>query len=215
MPTAEAHVPTDRPGRYLAQLCKHFSNKGRHLDHRPRAHQGGGPDARRRPPDFDPAQIQVEWSGSRGTVTLPWGRCTLQASEGLLTLRVEAADAEDLRKLQDLLAGHLGRFGRRDELWVDWQQSTTTDASPASPATLDTGAVRTRPARRRHLAWAGLAVLVVVIACLHLGLAGALLSAPGWTAWAVGAVLVMIVAKLVAVVFLGRHMHRRSRRRAG
>ena len=38
MLTAEAHIPTDRPSRYLAQLCKHFANKGRHLGHRPRTH---------------------------------------------------------------------------------------------------------------------------------------------------------------------------------
>jgi hypothetical protein len=35
---AEAHVETERPSRYLVQLCKHFENKGRHLTHRPRNH---------------------------------------------------------------------------------------------------------------------------------------------------------------------------------
>jgi hypothetical protein len=31
MLTAEARVQTDRPGRYLTQLCQHLSNRGRHL----------------------------------------------------------------------------------------------------------------------------------------------------------------------------------------
>ena len=31
MLTAEARVETDRPGRYLTQLCQHLSNRGRHL----------------------------------------------------------------------------------------------------------------------------------------------------------------------------------------
>ncbi|MGW0840961.1 DUF2218 domain-containing protein [Streptomyces sp. NPDC002787] len=28
MPIAEARVETERPSRYLVQLCKHFSDKG-------------------------------------------------------------------------------------------------------------------------------------------------------------------------------------------
>ena len=31
MVIAEARVETDRPARYLAQLCQHLGNKGRHL----------------------------------------------------------------------------------------------------------------------------------------------------------------------------------------
>jgi hypothetical protein len=35
--SSEAHVETDRPSRYLGQLCRHFNHKGRHLSHRPQA----------------------------------------------------------------------------------------------------------------------------------------------------------------------------------
>ena len=31
MLTAEARVETDRPGRYLTPLCRHLSNRDRHL----------------------------------------------------------------------------------------------------------------------------------------------------------------------------------------
>ena len=42
MPTAEAHVQTEHPSRYLAQLCKHARQVHR-LRHRPPTHDGGDP----------------------------------------------------------------------------------------------------------------------------------------------------------------------------
>jgi hypothetical protein len=41
MLTAEAQVETERPGRYLVQLCRHASQMGQHLRQRPRTHDGG------------------------------------------------------------------------------------------------------------------------------------------------------------------------------
>ncbi|WP_328891022.1 DUF2218 domain-containing protein [Streptomyces sp. NBC_00316] len=126
MPIAEARIPTDRPGRYLVQLCKHFSNKGRHLGPGARSHHGGDvtpPAGTHTPPELTPDRIDVEWSDTRGVVSLPWGRCTLDAAPEVLMLRAEADDEQGLRRLQDLLETHIGRFGRRDELRVDWRQS--------------------------------------------------------------------------------------------
>src|ERR671930_572498 len=40
----------------------------------------------------------------------------------LTTTALQAADDEHLQRLQDVLAGHLGRFGRRDRLKVTWQR---------------------------------------------------------------------------------------------
>ncbi|MFD4501395.1 DUF2218 domain-containing protein [Streptomyces sp. NPDC058457] len=207
MPIAEAHVTTDRPSRYLVQLCKHFSNKGRHLGHRPRSHHTGADEtasaARHKPLDIAPDQIRVEWSDTHGRVTLPTGECELRAAEGELFLRFEADTDEDLRTLQDLLTMHVGRFGRRDELRVEWHESTGVDLpSPAGPAS-------TRPSR---LGWAALATLVAV--AVHLGLADALLTVSDWTSWVIGTVLVVILIKLAAVLVVGRRLHRRGRRRA-
>ncbi|MEW1773388.1 DUF2218 domain-containing protein [Streptomyces sp. NPDC086777] len=210
MPIAEAHVPTDRPSRYLVQLCKHFSNKGRHLGHRPRSHHTGTDEtasaACHKPLDIAPDQIRVEWSDTHGRVTLPTGECELRAAERELVLRVETDTDEDLRRLQDLLTMHIGRFGRRDELRVEWRESTVM-ADPPSP----TGPAS---ARRSRLGWAGLAALVAVAVAVHLGLADALLTASGWTSWVLGAVLVVIVTKLAAVLVVGRRLRRRGRRRA-
>jgi hypothetical protein len=63
----------------------------------------------------------VECSGTEGTVSLNWGQWTLRASSGLLAVRVEAADEESLRRIQDLLTARLEKFGRREHLTVSWR----------------------------------------------------------------------------------------------
>ena len=45
----------------------------------------------------------------------------MQAFPGRLTVRAEAADQESLRRIQDLLTSRLLKFGRRENLTVDWQ----------------------------------------------------------------------------------------------
>jgi hypothetical protein len=125
MPTAEAHVETDRPSRYLRQLCKHFANQGRHLDHRPRTHDAQSHTAAENHTSAEtrPDQIHVDWTDTDGTVRLPWGTCTLEAVPGELTLRAQSPDEEGLRRLQDLVTTHVRRFSGRDPLRVDWQRS--------------------------------------------------------------------------------------------
>ncbi|WP_328675368.1 DUF2218 domain-containing protein [Streptomyces sp. NBC_00343] len=126
MLTAEARIPTDRPSRYLVQLCKHFDNKGRHLTHRPRAHTL---------PELRPDQIQAEWTDSDGTLRLPWGQCTLRALPGTLRVHIEADDQENLDRLQDLVSTHISRFSRRDPLRVEWQSpGADVDAPPGEQA---------------------------------------------------------------------------------
>lgn len=112
MPAAEARVQTSRPSRYLVQLCQHFSHKGRFLGHR-------------RPAFLTPDLMSVEWSENHGTVSFGWGQCTMQADPDTLILRAEAGDEEDLQRVQDVVARHLARFGRRDHLAVSWQRPGT------------------------------------------------------------------------------------------
>jgi hypothetical protein len=122
MLTAEARVETDRPERYLTQLCQHLSNQGRHLGtgkgrlsrHRPGGHQGDSP----RPVTAE--QVQVERSGTEGTVTFPGGQCTMRASGDALLLHAEAADGAALEFIENLIGSHLGRFSRREPLTVTW-----------------------------------------------------------------------------------------------
>lgn len=104
MPTAAASVPTNRAGRYIAQLC-------RHLNLMSRMRHGG--------------QVQqVDWSDTTGTIRFTQGTCTMQAASDSLALRIEADDEQTLRQLQEAIAGRLATIGRRDHLAVNWQQST-------------------------------------------------------------------------------------------
>ena len=114
MPTAEARVQTEHPDRYLVRLCQHASKMGGHLSHRPRAHGSGG---------APPGIRNAEWSGTDGIVTLNWGQWTMHAAPGTLTLRAQAADQENLRRIQDFITARLEKMGRRDHLTVNWQPS--------------------------------------------------------------------------------------------
>jgi hypothetical protein len=116
MLTAEAQIRTNRPSRYLIQLCSHASDIGQHRGHGLRARHAGSA------PEGSPELRHAEWSDTQGVVRLSWGQCTLQATPGTLTLRAEAADEENLRRIQDLIGRRLESFGRRDHLKVDWQQ---------------------------------------------------------------------------------------------
>ena len=112
MPTAEALVRTDRPSRYLVQICRHFSHRGRHL----------GP---RRPAFLAPELMSVEWTQTHGVVSFGWGSCAMEATSDGLALRAEAANDEDLQRVKDVVARHLGRYARRDRLTVTWQPSAS------------------------------------------------------------------------------------------
>lgn len=211
MPTAEARVETERPSRYLVQLCKHFSNKGRHLGRGFHGHPGGDGQALREMQAVA-EQAQVEWSDTEGHVALPWGRITLRATPGVLVLRVEAAAEDDLRRLQELVAGHVGRFGRRDGLQVNWQATASPALSPAA-AVLD---AQVPPAdagpRGGHLKVVGVVAVVAIVLAVHLGLGSVLLSNWRWTGWAAGGLLAVVVLK---VALLGGFAIRRGRASKG
>jgi hypothetical protein len=115
MLTAETQIDTERPGRYLAQLCRHAAAMGGARSHRLRAHAGAGAQAGRE------GQVHAVWSEADGAISFdPWGKCTIAASADRLVLRVEAADEENLRRIQDVLTRDIDRFGRRERLTVNW-----------------------------------------------------------------------------------------------
>ena len=111
MPGAEAHVQTSSAGRYLARLCQHAGKMGQPQRHRPRTHGSSG---------GSPEVLHAEYSETEGSIVLNWGRCSLKAGPGSLTLRADAADEESLTRIQDMIAGRLEKFGRRENLSVTW-----------------------------------------------------------------------------------------------
>ena len=115
MLTAEADIRTEQAARYLARLCGHagkMGTAGRRLGHRRPSHALG---------DAPPEVRRVECSGTEGTVSLDCGQWTMRVFPGRLAVRAEAADQESLRRIQDLLAARLQKFGRREHLTVTWQ----------------------------------------------------------------------------------------------
>ena len=126
MLTAEADIQTEHAARYLERVCGHagkMGTAGHRLGHRPPSHaRGGGP----------PEVRHVECSGTEGTVSLNCGQWTMRALPGLLAVRVEAADEQSLRRLEDLLTTRLQKFGRREHLTVTWRRPEAAAAEPAS-----------------------------------------------------------------------------------
>lgn len=114
MPVAQSRIDTPQAGRFLVQLCQHakkFSGRLKHF------HPGAA----------RPDVLGVEWTDTDGTLTLSWGTCVLHVESDTLTVRVEAADDDNLKRVQDIIAADLERFGRRDHLTVSWT-TTVSDA---------------------------------------------------------------------------------------
>jgi cytochrome P450 len=112
MPASEAHIPTARASRYLAQLCRHSGQMARPGFRQSHRHSAGGAPL---------AVRDTDWSDSTGIINFGGGRCTLQATGEALTLRAEADDPQQLQRIQDGIARRVGRIGRRDALTVTWQ----------------------------------------------------------------------------------------------
>lgn len=101
--TTTAAVPTEHAGRYLQQICKHWSH-----------------------------DLTVEFTPEHGTVTFPAnGRAgsfpgdalvTFDARADALDVRIDASDAEQLAVMRDVVARHLDRFAFREApLRFDWK----------------------------------------------------------------------------------------------
>lgn len=95
MVQSQAQVPTASASRYLQQVCKHWSHK-----------------------------FAVEFTPEHGTIPFSEDRrCDLSAADGILTLRVEAADDAILERTQDVVIDHLKRFAFREDLGdIRWQK---------------------------------------------------------------------------------------------
>ncbi|MPZ85268.1 MAG: DUF2218 domain-containing protein [Actinophytocola sp.] len=172
MLTAVAHVRTERPSRYLVQLCRHAGRMSQHLRHGPRAGDTHAP----------PEVRHVEWSDTHGIVRLSWGQWTLHATQNTLTLRAEATNDEDLQRIQDLLTARLENIGRRDHLTVTWQRRDTPTAHPGDDPHPTERPRGTRRRRSRTAPWLLVAAVGLFLA-VHLGLGTAVLAASPWTIW--------------------------------
>jgi hypothetical protein len=203
MPTAHAHVPTERASRYLVQLCRHLGQMSRMRHPLPARHGSQAP----------PAVQHVDWSDTTGTIRFVQGTCTLQATAEGLALRVEADDEDTLRRLQDGIARRLDTIGRHDHLAVHWQQSAPEsrqdsggppeDATTATATATSTGGTTRRPRpTRRLLVLAAVATLAILVHLGVLGVLGAALTTSAWAGWGTNITIAVIV---VTIVVMGLH----------
>ncbi|MEQ4723182.1 DUF2218 domain-containing protein [Nonomuraea sp. B19D2] len=190
MPTAEAHITTDRASRYLVQLCRHASQMGH-----------GFPSHANRGPHIGgerPKNVEAKWSETDGTISLDWGTCTLRATPKELTLHVEAVDEDGLQRIQALLTRNITRIGRRDNLTVEWRHPDGTTSASSVPLR-----------RRRHTAVALTSAAVLAVA-VHMGLGAGVLTVPHWAGLGADAVLAMILAMVLAKgALVAIHLRRR------
>lgn len=102
MTTAEGTVATDRPERYLTQLCRHATAM---------AHGPHGT-----------AKVQVDCTPTRAVLRFGHsGQCVVEAGDSALSVRIEADDEASLTRIRDVIAADLARFGRRDQLAINWR----------------------------------------------------------------------------------------------
>lgn len=91
MDERRAVIVTPSGSRMLQQLCKHWAHK-----------------------------FEVAFTPEHGEITLPMGRCALDATNDALTVVVSAADPGDAPRLQKVVEEHLRRFAFRETLEFDW-----------------------------------------------------------------------------------------------
>ena len=85
MNTIAGRVRTANGGRYIRQLCKHWSHK-----------------------------LQTEVDGEMGTVTFPDAVTVMQADPEGISIAITGADDGSVEKLTDVVARHIDRFAFRE-----------------------------------------------------------------------------------------------------
>ena len=124
MPSAQTRIRTQNAAAYLARLCGHLAKLAsprRFPGHGLQPHAGGQP----------PAVLHAEHTRDSGTITLTWGQLTLHAAADELTIRADAGTQENLHRIQEMTAGRLHKFGRRERLDIQW--TAVTGPGPSSP----------------------------------------------------------------------------------
>jgi hypothetical protein len=123
MPIAHASIPTTHASQYLVAVCRHASR----MSHRILARHGGDRANR-------PQVSHVDWTDTDGTLELNWGHCTFHAGPDELTVRIEAADDEHLEAVQQIIARDLERYGRREDLSINWRRQPAPSTTPTDQA---------------------------------------------------------------------------------
>ncbi|GGN48276.1 MAG: hypothetical protein CMH85_14060 [Novosphingobium sp.] len=92
MNTITAKVKTESGGKYVRQLCKHWSHK-----------------------------LETSVDGDRGTVTFPAAVATMDADGEGIAIAISGEDKSEVERLTDVVASHIDRFAFREApLTYEW-----------------------------------------------------------------------------------------------
>ena len=84
--------PVPEPGKMILKLCKHFRHK-----------------------------VPAEFSETAGRVDFQPGLCFFSTEPGLLLIRIEGENEQEIARLHYIIGEHLARFVRVEGLQLDWQ----------------------------------------------------------------------------------------------
>jgi hypothetical protein len=91
---SHARAGTDKAARYMTQLAKHWSHK-----------------------------FETAFDERHARIDLPMGPCLMTAQPDALEVTVEAADAQALARMEQVVAAHLARFAFREpDLTLEWRR---------------------------------------------------------------------------------------------
>lgn len=92
MSTIGTKVKTQNGGKYVRQLCKHWSHK-----------------------------LETQMDGDTGTVTFPSAVAVMAADDEGIAITITGEDRDAVQGLTDVVARHIDRFAFREEpLVYDW-----------------------------------------------------------------------------------------------
>ncbi|MDN4491626.1 DUF2218 domain-containing protein [Demequina sp. SYSU T00068] len=95
--------PTDRPERYLKQLCSHLGNK-----------------------------LDATYEGGDGRIVLGTAIARLTATPGSLEIAVSGAEDADVHRVMGVVGSHLDRFAQKDGVSTEWDDAELAAAAKAA-----------------------------------------------------------------------------------
>lgn len=88
---AKADVSTEKGLRYMKALCNHFDRKA-----------------------------EASYSDTTGHVKFEFGECDFKVTDSAIHIDIKAETPALLERTKHVVGDHLVRFGKKDELTVDW-----------------------------------------------------------------------------------------------
>ena len=89
---------TPNARRYLTQLCKHWSHR-----------------------------FAVRFDEREGEISLTMGECRLRAEPDRLVIVLQTAEADQLDRMEEVVAAHLNRFAFREPFEIAWTRGGDGD----------------------------------------------------------------------------------------